>query len=533
MSGTADRVRALALPWRILLAVVSGVLLALAFPPVGASLLAPLAVAALVLATYRTTAWRGALIGAVQGVVAFAILLRWMTVVGADAWLLLVGLCAFWIAVVGAGQALVTRLRWWPLWVACVWVLQEALRDRIPLGGFPWGRLAFAQTATTLTPWAAVAGAPAVTFATALAGAVLAYLALVALTRASGYRAWIAASAGGLVIIALSGLLIPRPVEGEGEPGPATAVAAVIQGGVPSTGMSVSDERRAVLERHLEQTMQLAEDVEAGRIERPDMVIWPENAVDIDPYADQAVADALTAAARAVQAPILVGAIIDAPGDPSRIANVGIVWDPLTGPGDIYVKRHPVPFGEFIPFRSLVAPLVGRLDRVPRDMAPGADAGVLQAGPVRLGDVICFEVAYDEVVHDAVTAGGRVLVVQTNNATFAGLGQPEQQVAMSRLRAIEHGRAVLVAATSGISAVIAPDGAVVAEIDEASVGYLVETVPLRDTLTLADRVGQVPEWIVSALGALAMVWAAWRHRLSDGRRPRGSGAAVPSGSPAA
>lgn len=512
MSTATDRVSRLSLPWRILLAVASGALLALAFPPFGASLLAPVAVAALVLATFGTSAWKGALLGAIQGAVSFAILLRWMTVVGGDAWLLLVALCAFWIAIVGAGQALVTRLRWWPLWVACVWVLQEALRDRIPLGGFPWGRLAFAQTATTLTPWSAVGGAPAVTFVTALAGAVLAFLILAALMRGPAWRAWVAASAGGLIIIALAGLLVPRPTDGQDQAGPSTAVAAVIQGGVPSTGMTVSDERRAVLERHLEQTLRLARDVEDGVVARPDVVIWPENAVDIDPYVDRSVADALTAAARAVDAPILVGAIIDAPGDPSRIANVGIVWDPVTGPGDLYLKRHPVPFGEYIPFRSLIAPLVGRLDRVPRDMAAGQDVGVLQAGSVRLGDVICFEVAYDEVVRDAVTGGGRVLVVQTNNATFAGLGQPEQQIAMSRLRAVEHGRAVLVAATSGISAVISPDGAVVSEIDEANVGYLVEAVPLRDTLTIADRLGQVPEWILAALGLVAMVWAAVRRR---------------------
>jgi len=511
-----------ALPWRLLMAVVSGALLALAFPPVGASLLAPPAVALFVLATYRTSAWRGALIGAVQGGVAFALLLRWMTVVGGDAWLLLVGLCAFWIALVGAGQALVTRLRWWPLWIACVWVLQEALRDRIPLGGFPWGRLAFAQTATTLTPWAAVAGAPAVTFATALAGAVLAYLALAALVRGPAWRTWVAASASGLLALALVGLLVPRPVAGESGSGPASAVAAIIQGGVPSTGLSVNDERREVLDRHLAQTLRLAADVEEGLVPRPDVVIWPENAVDIDPYSDQSVADALTSAARAVDAPLVIGAIIDAPGDPRRIANVGIVWDPESGPGDRYIKRHPVPFGEYIPFRALVAPLVGRLDRVPRDMAPGQEAGVLQAGQVRLGDVICFEVAYDEVVHEAVTAGGRVLVVQTNNATFAGLGQPEQQVAMSRLRAVEHGRAVLVAATSGISAVIGADGSVVAEIGEADVGYLVQTVPLRDTLTVADRVGAAPEWILAALGVFAMVWAAVRRR---GVRPPADAAA--------
>lgn len=510
MSSVLPRPLSLRLHWRILLAIASGVMLALAFPPVGASLLAPPAVAAFVIATFRTTVWRGALLGAIQGAVSFAILLRWMSVVGGDAWVLLVALCAFWIAIVGAGQALVTRLRWWPLWVACVWVLQEALRDRIPLGGFPWGRLAFAQTATSLTPWAALAGAPAVTFATALAGAVLAFLVIVAVTRPVAWRRWVAASAVGLIVIGLVGLFVPRPVEGQGSP--ETAVAAVIQGGVPSTGLTVADERREVLERHLAQTLRLAQDVASGEVPQPDVVIWPENAVDIDPYADRAVADELTAAARAVNAPILVGAIIDAPGDPTRIANVGIVWDPQTGPSDIYMKTHPVPFGEYIPFRSLIAPLVGRLDRVPRDMAPGDEPGVLQAGPVLLGDVICFEIAYDEVVHDAVTGGGRVIVVQTNNATFAGLGQPEQQVAMSRLRAVEHGRAVLVAATSGISAVISPDGAVVSEIGEANVGYLVEVVPLRDTLTVADRAGQVPEWILAVMGLAAMVWAAVRRR---------------------
>jgi apolipoprotein N-acyltransferase len=515
----------LAFPWRLALSVLSGVLLALAFPPTGASLLVLPAVALLVIATYRTTAMRGALLGFIQGAVSFGILLRWLSLVGGDAWILLVALCAFWIGIVGAGQALVTRLRWWPLWVACVWVLQEALRDRIPLGGFPWGRLAYAQTATTLTPWAAVAGAPAVTFAAALAGALLAFVALVIAARAPSWRQWSAAGVGGLVVLALAGLLVPRPIVGEDESGPPTAVAAVIQGGVVSTGISVNDERREVLDRHLAQTLRLAEDVQSGLIPPPDVVIWPENAVDIDPYANADVAQALTGAARAVGAPLLVGAVIEAPGDPTRIANVGIVWTPEDGPTQVYVKRHPVPFGEYIPFRSLIAPLVGRLDRLARDMTAGQSAGVLQAGSVRLGDVICFEVAYDDVVHDAVTAGGRILVVQTNNATFAGLGQPEQQVAMSRLRAVEHGRAVLVAATSGISAVIGADGSVISEIDEGDVGYLVETVPLRDTLTVADRVGSVPEWLLAALGLAAMLVAALGRRRGSGTEHSSDGAA--------
>ena len=499
---------------RALLALGSGILLALAFPPVGASLLAPVAVAMLALATYRVRASWGALLGFVQGAVCFGIMLRWLSVVGSDAWILLVALCAFWMALLGWGSALVTRLRWWPLWIACLWVAQEALRDRMPIGGFPWGRLAFAQTATTLTPWAAIAGAPLVTFMTALAGAVLAFIVVVLTLRTVDHRRWVAAALGGLIVIALSGILIPRPTTGQAEGGPADVTAAVIQGGVPNTGISVSDDRREVLQRHIGETVRLAESVAAGDEPAPELVIWPENAVDIDPYRDADVAAAITASARAIDAPILVGAIIEAPGDPTRIANVGIAWSPQTGPGDFYVKRHPVPFGEYIPLRPIVAPLVGRLDRLSRDMTAGQEAGVLMVGPARVGDVICFEVAYDDIVHDAVTAGGRVIVVQTNNATFAGLGQPEQQVAMSRLRAVEHGRSVLVAATSGISAVIGPDGSVISEIAEGQTGALVEDIPLRDTLTVADRVGAIPEWLVTLVAVMSVGFALTRHRGS-------------------
>ncbi len=499
---------------RAALAISSGVLLAMAFPPVGASLLAPVAVALLVLATYRVRAGWGALLGLVQGALCFAILLRWMAVVGTDAWILLTALCAGWMALLGWGQALVTRLRWWPLWVACLWVAQEALRDRIPLGGFTWGRLAFAQTATTLTPWASIGGAPAVTFATALAGAVLAFLVVVLLARQPQWRSWAASAVAGLVLLALAGLAIPRPTEGQDEGGPAELTAAVIQGSVPTLGVSTTDDRQEVFDRHVTQTFALADEVEAGVAPQPDFVVWPENAVDFDPYTTPPVAEAISAAADAIGAPVLVGAIIDAPGDPSMIANVGIAWDPVGGPADLYLKRHPVPFGEYVPLRPLIAPLIGRLDRLRRDMKAGEETGVLQLGDARIGNVICFEIAYDDIVHEAVVGGGRILVVQTNNATFAGLGQPEQQVAMSRLRAVEHGRAVLVAATSGISAVIGPDGSVITEIAEGDAGALVETVPLRDSLTIADRLGAFPEWLATAVAAAAVATALVRRRGS-------------------
>jgi apolipoprotein N-acyltransferase len=226
----------------------------------------------------------------------------------------------------------------------------------------------------------------------------------------------------------------------------------------------------------------------------------------------------------AIDVPVLIGAVVEDQGDPTHIFNMGIVWQPTStgapGPSDHYVKQHPVPFGEWVPARGILAKVIGRFDRVPRDFAAGDRTGVMQVGPAVLGDLICFEVAYDELARAAVRGdgvtgdgrnvapgeGARVLAVQTNNATYALTGQPEQQLAMSRLRAVEHGRAVLVAATSGISAIITPDGALTGSLPEFVPGYLVRRIPLRDTLTLADRLGAWPELVatLTALGLLGL-----------------------------
>jgi len=183
----------------------------------------------------------------------------------------------------------------------------------------------------------------------------------------------------------------------------------------------------------------------------------------------------------------------------------------VTGPGERYVKQHPVPFGEYIPYRSLVRKITSKVDLVPRDFAQGTRTGLLDVGPVRLGDVICFEVAYDGLVRDAVRAGGTMLVVQTNNATFGRSGETVQQLAMSRLRAVEHGRTVLVAATSGISAVIAPDGAVLDRSAVFTRDVLVADVPTRKGTTVATRVGLLPEVGLALLGLVSLVLAVVRR----------------------
>jgi apolipoprotein N-acyltransferase len=478
---------------RLLLAVVAGLVLYAAFPPLGLWPLAPPGAALLGLACWGLPLRRAALVGLVGGLGLLLPLVSWTgTIAGPAAWIALCLLEAVFFAPLGAALARTAGRRGWPLWWAGLWVGEEALRSRLPFGGFPWGRLAFSQPATPFTPLAALGGAPLVTAAVALCGGLL-LAALTGRRRLLVRVAAVALAAG----VAGAGLLVPTPTDG-----PRTRVA-VVQGNVPRLGLDAFAQRAAVLRNHVDATQQLAADVAAGRVPRPDLVVWPENASDLDPFTVPAASALISGAVRAIGVPVLVGAVLDGPG--AELSNAGIVWDPSTGPGQRYVKQHPVPFGEYMPFRSLLRRLSAKVDLVPRDFTQGRRTGLLQVGPATVGDVICFEVAYDGLVRDAVRAGGRIVVVQTNNATFGRSGETSQQLAMSRLRAVEHGRTVLVAATSGTSAVIDPDGRVADRSRLFTRDVLVADVPLRSGATLATRLGVLPEAVLALLGLLALV----------------------------
>jgi apolipoprotein N-acyltransferase len=180
---------------------------------------------------------------------------------------------------------------------------------------------------------------------------------------------------------------------------------------------------------------------------------------------------------------------------------------------------HPVPFGEYIPFRRQLEGLISRLDRIPRDFIPGDRAGLLSVGGIPVGDVICFEVAYDDVVSGIINGGARIVTVQTNNATYAGTAQPMQQLFIERMRAIETGRTVAVAATSGISAIIRPNGSTTGLMGEQDVGSSVEEVALRGQVTLASRLGSGPVALVCIL-AIGAVIAGIVALVRDRRRRR-------------
>lgn len=510
--------------FRPALAAVAGVLLAVAFPPYGLWPLAVAGPAALFVLLRGARRKRDAFwLGTAFGVAFFVPLLWWLSNLGVLPWLLLSVIQALILGALCCAVPPLVRLPAWWLWAAAWWVAVEALRSRAPLGGFPWGRLAFSQADAPTLGWASVGGAPVVSAVVALAAGCLAALVTAPAARRRGpavaLAAAVALGAGGT-------LLVPSAGDG-GDGGDERAKVAVVQGNVPRA-RSLAEQARVemVAENHIAATRELVEDIEAGRAERPDLVLWPENATDRDPRNDPYLSAQISDVVDDLGAPVVVGAILDAPGD--RIRNAGLLWLPGSGPGPYYAKRQLVPFGEYIPMRSLLGGF-GDLQLIPRDFEPGDEAVRLDAGNVRLAESICYEVAYDGQVRDQVRTGANLLAVPTNNATYMrdnNLGEPEQQLAMSRLRAVEHNRSTLVASTTGISAIVTPDGETVDETGPWRREVLTAEVPLRTDETLATRVGAAPEWAIVALAVGALGTAVYL------RRRDGASVSTPTPTPA-
>ncbi|WP_244200685.1 apolipoprotein N-acyltransferase [Micromonospora arborensis] len=515
------------------LAVAAGLALLVAFPPYGVWPLAPVGVAMLAAAAHRRRLRAGAGLGFLTGVALFGPLLAWTNLhTGYLPWVLLSLLQAGYLALLGAATAWVSpladRVRWaWPVLTGLLWVGQEALRDRTPFGGFPWGRLAFSQDTSPLLRLAALGGAPLVTFAVALAGGLLVTAVWRgwaaarrtpqdAVSQASGppgdtpARRWAPVAVPALVAVALTAgsLLVPVATAGSG----ATVTVAIVQGNVPRLGLDFNAQRQAVLNNHVDATIELAGRVAAGQERQPDLVVWPENSSDIDPLRNPAAGARISQAADTVHAPILVGAVLLGPG-PGQVRNAGILWRPGAGAdmSQLYTKRHPVPFAEYVPLRDVARMVSKQVDLIRSDFVPGSTPGVVRAGPAVLGDVICFEVAYDDIVRDTVIGGAQLLVVQTNNATF-DVAEARQQMAMVRLRAVEHGRPALMASTVGVSGFVAPDGRVSDATGFNTREVVVRQLRLDDGRTLATRLGWWPEMTLAALAVAALVGAAVLRR---------------------
>lgn len=420
---------------------------------------------------------------------------------------------------------------------ALVFTAVEQWRAEIPFGGFPWGRLAWAMVDAPLGRAAWLGGTVLVTFGVCLAGlglagAVHAIAIRPRVLTSYGRAAGVLAAAGAVVVLPLA---LPLPTSS----GTASAAdgphlydagrdlaedgvlrAGAVQGNVDDPGLGVFAARPELFGNHLEGTYELAEDFPGGL----DVVLWPEDSTGVDPRTSAASGAALDAAARAAGAPILVGTQ-EYPRAGGRY-NLSLLWQAGQGATERYAKQRPAPFGEYIPLRPLVQLLSDQVDRVTTDMLPGAEPAVMDVpagdggGGARIATIICFEVAYDEIVRDAVRHGAQVLVVPTNNAAFGWTAESTQQLAMTRMQAIATGRAAVQVSTVGVSGVVAPDGTLVTDTGLFTHDVFAAALPLRHTITPAVAAGYWPGWIAGAgAGVLGVAGVVVRVReRAAGRR---------------
>ena len=523
------------------LSVVAGCCVGLGFEPFNLWWLVPVAVAVFVCVNLASTPKVGLLRGYLFGFGFNTVAFHWVDVLGVAVLLVFVIWLAVWYALVGLVISLTRKTPVWGLTGVAAWMGAEWASSRWPFGGFGWGRLAFTASGTPidgLFPLISVTGVSCVIVTT---GFLLAW-------GARRVWAWRNTSSSAqdsgsgpvrmrglphtvvvpgvltLVILLVSGVggLLARGYAPA--PDSRSVTVAVVQGNVPGSGITALGPMYTVENNHLAETIILAAKVRTGQVEQPDFVVWPENSTATDPYLNRRTQTIIEQAVDVARAPIFVGAITLGPGEDER-QTVGLWWT-SDGVTDTYAKRNLVPFGEWVPFRSVLTKLVPVLVYVGEQSVPGTKPGVLnvEAGgaPLRVGDLICFEVAYDGTVDDMLRGGAQVVVVQTSNAMFTGTDQMAQQDAITRIRAMEARREILVATTNSLAGLIDADGHVVYEARLRTSDTQVFTVPTRTTLTPAVAYRayfDLASVIVPLLGAVGMLtWRqmARRHRPTSG-----------------
>ena len=372
-------------------------------------------------------------------------------------------------------------------------ILAEWVRWRWPFGGVPLSNLAVGQVDGVLAPMLRIGGALFVVGMTVVVGSALA---------AAAQRCW--RPAVGLLALAalvLAGASIAPDGRATGE----RLDVALVQGGGPQGTRAVDTEEGIVLRRHLAASEDLRDDL--------DLVLWPEDVVDAVTLARSEQERLLQGVARDTGATFVAGVIEDEGDD--RFRNWAVVYGPGGNELDRYEKVERVPFGEWVPFRELLESFAG--DALPaRDAAIGDGPAVVDTPVGRLGVSISWEIFFGERARDAIGNGGQLLVNPTNGASFTGTQVQTQQVASSRMRAIETGRWVVQIAPTGFSAVIEPGGEVLQRTGVSERKVLYDTVGLRAGETLYVRFGDTIALLAAAL-SLAAGWAvALRSRREDG-----------------
>jgi apolipoprotein N-acyltransferase len=391
------------------------------------------------------------------------IVLHWSsTFVGSLPWVILaVGMSIFYLPL-----ALVSK--WGMTAYPLLYILLEELRNRFPFGGFGWVRVAYTQADSPFSKIAAIGGASALSALTLLIALIIFF---VTQRRISA-----------ITFLPFLLILIPVNLSTSGN-----ATVLMIQGNVPTLGLDFNSRAKAVFNNHFEKTQE-----EIAKDPNVDFILWPENSVDVDPFLNTDV----NASLNSIQQPLIIGAILN---KGNSLYNTSILWGGELP--DTYIKQHLTPFGEYIPLRSLariISPLVDEVE----DFSPGDGGKTFSIGEIKVAPVICYELIDDDLLRQAA-ADSNILAVQTNSATFGMSAESAQQLSITRVRAIEHGRNIASVSTTGYSAIINSSGKVVEQTAMGSADSIRAEVGLIEGQTPRDAAG---DWaLIGVLVTLLLV----------------------------
>lgn len=511
--------------WAALIsAALAGILMDLAFPSAAVWIAAFPAIALLLVALIGRRSGSALLVGFVYGAVFFLTLVSWTgRYLGPVPWLalgllegFLTAVCVIpitlayrWLPVRKGGGA--SRILLLSMTIAALWTGREVLLGSWPYGGFPWARVGMTQSSTAaaqLSSWIGVSG---LGFVMVLLVAVLIEIARARVWKRENAavasvrkQRWVLVAPALLLVMLMALPAFPTTTTGSMRIG-------AVQGNGP-TGYFDNREPFAVIQAQIDATKTLyGEDI--------NLLVWPEGGIEADPFENAAFSRMLSRVVTQANAPLLANAAT-AVGD--RFYNTSFLWEednptPARDELQTHAKRHPVPFGEYVPDREFYASIVPDLvGLIQREYTPGTDAPVIDVNGTPIGLAICFDVIYDDVIREGILGGAEVFVFQTNNADFRGTDENLQQLSFARMRAIETGRTVVNISTVGTSQIIRADGSTVASIDADRPGALLEDVELRIGATAGVILGPFIEAFATWGGILIVVGAGVSVRI---RRP--------------
>ena len=438
----------------------SALLVSAAFEPIGIWYLALVGYALFFRGLSKSR--RPVLASFIFGAILNGIVLHWSSkYVGALPWLLLTLLQAAFYLPVGWVYRRTSSLRW----VLFTFLVCEELRARFPFGGFAWTRIAFSQVESPLLPLVSIGGVLLLSFATLLSALALTRLKVRALT-----------------LVAVGFLIVNFLPNNPTAPEKISLIA--IQGNTPSVGLEFNSRAKAVFYLHRETTRELVK-------QKYDAVVWPENAIDIDPRNYPEVLADIKTLVKEIDIPLIAGVVLTEQGSP---ANASVMYDRSGKAQSTYIKRYLTPFGEYMPLRR-IAEIVSPYAKSVNDFKPGQGFVSHDIGGYQVAPIICYEIINDGLVRESANRSGAI-IVQTNSATFANTAESAQQLAITRIRAVEHSREILSVSTVGISAFINANGAVTSQTAENISTSISGDLKISNYQTLSDRLGGVAPLLV-------------------------------------